>query len=52
MGLSVIHGIVSKANGFIAVDSVPGQGTDFEIYLPLTDESEVAEDLPLRAVNE
>jgi PAS domain S-box-containing protein len=36
MGLSVVHGIVRKYRGEVKVKSVPGQGTDFEVFLPLS----------------
>jgi CheY-like chemotaxis protein len=35
MGLSVVHGIVATHQGAITVDSTPGQGSTFHMYLPL-----------------
>ena len=34
LGLAVIQGIVDDYKGFIEVDSAPGKGTAFHIYLP------------------
>lgn len=34
MGLAVVHAIVSAADGMINVDSNPGAGALFEIFLP------------------
>jgi PAS domain S-box-containing protein len=35
MGLSVIHGIVQSADGSIQMNSVPGKGTEFHVFLPV-----------------
>ena len=35
MGLAVVHGIVTHHGGAISVQSVLGQGTSFQVYLPV-----------------
>jgi CheY-like chemotaxis protein len=36
MGLSVVHGIITQMAGAVTVYSTPGQGTTFNIFLPLS----------------
>ncbi len=35
LGLSVVYGVVNNHRGFVQVDSEPGYGTTFNVYLPL-----------------
>jgi signal transduction histidine kinase len=42
MGLSISHGIIQEHHSVIEVDSEPGEGTTFYIYIPLLEEGAVA----------
>ena len=44
MGLAVVHGIVTRCRGAIAVRSAPGQGAAFEVYLPALEAEAPADD--------
>jgi CheY-like chemotaxis protein len=46
LGLSLVHGIVLDHGAALEVDSRPGSGTVFTVYLPLTDAEPSQEPLP------
>jgi len=41
LGLSMAYGVIQSHHGVLDVDSTPGEGTSFHIYLPLLEERKI-----------
>ena len=39
LGLSMVHGLTAQLGGAFVLDSVPGEGTRADLYLPMTDDT-------------
>ncbi len=50
LGLAVVYGIVRQHNGFVTVESAPGQGAQFEVFLPVCDEAARQEEARIHSV--
>ncbi|MFO0757223.1 MAG: PAS domain S-box protein [Byssovorax sp.] len=46
LGLSTVYGIIRQSGGGIAVETAPGQGASFRIYLPRSMKTSVFPELP------
>lgn len=44
LGLSVVHGIITSFHSEITIESTPGKGSTFRVYLPVTAEEVPAQD--------
>ncbi|MEW5798306.1 MAG: PAS domain S-box protein [Bacteroidota bacterium] len=52
LGLSVVHGVLGSHNGFIDVDSQPGHGTTFRLYIPAAEKPLFAEETTVASSTE
>ncbi len=46
LGLATVYGIVKQAKGFVTVESEPGRGSTFTVYLPVASQAAVVDDDP------
>ena len=52
LGLPIVYGVVKQTGGWTHVDSKPGRGTTFEIYLPWAEETESTTTLQVSQIRE
>ena len=38
LGLALVYGVVEEHGGYVTVDSLPGQGSTFQLFFPVADE--------------
>ena len=50
LGLSMVYGFIDRSSGYTFVNSLPGQGTAFDIYLPAVSQEEAEQDWQERQV--
>jgi len=50
MGLSVAQGIISRLDGAICVDSTPGKGATFDVYLPALEVKEPEKLMDIKSI--
>ena len=51
LGLSMVYGVVKQSGGYIDIESAPGTGTTFKIYLPTVADQVKAESAPREATS-
>ncbi|MGH9720552.1 MAG: response regulator [Bryobacteraceae bacterium] len=50
LGLSTVYGIVEQSSGKLTVDSKPGEGAVFKVFLPVVADPEIDEEVPQPAI--
>ncbi|MCB2182389.1 MAG: PAS domain S-box protein [Desulfobulbaceae bacterium] len=50
LGLATVYGIINQHNGYITVNSSPGQGTTFQIYFPLAETQADQKIIPISTI--
>jgi signal transduction histidine kinase/CheY-like chemotaxis protein len=51
LGLSTVYGIIDQSGGYVQVESEPGEGTTFRLYIPQVEEEAIAPEARLTTGN-
>ncbi len=52
MGLAILHGTINGSDDYITLDSTPGNGTTFHVFLPIVAPKSLAQSVPAESITD